>query len=176
MKMRIITVASLALLTASCASSPPKLNQNVQTLFMPANQSLHNATVRKRGVTPADLARIQTEETKALLASVGNDRQRLLVQWMFYVNGSDQMKKDMTSMRGEEGWVYMMTFVYHFQFTADEIRKALSLFPDPINPELQKENLFEGMIQVAEEKGWSSPTKTSTVPVEAAPSASPTVP
>ena len=101
--------------TASCASSPPKLNQDAQALFMPAKQSLHNATVRKRGVTSADLARIQTKETKALLASVGNDRQRLLLQWMFYVNGSDQMKKDMESVRGEEGWVYMMTFVYHCQ-------------------------------------------------------------
>ena len=84
---------------------------------------------------PEDLAQVETDETKALLNSVGNDRQKLLLQWIFYVNGSDQMKKDMTSMRGEEGWVYMMTFVYHFQFTADEIRKALSLFPDSINPE-----------------------------------------
>ena len=143
---------------------------------MPANQSLYNATARKRGVTTADLAKIQTKETEALLASVENDRQRLLLQWMFYVNCSDQMKKDMASMRGEEGWVYMMTFIYHFQFTADEIRNALSLFPDPVNPELQKKNLFEGMIQVAEEEGWRSPTKTSTVPVDAAPSASSTGP
>ena len=44
MKANITAVLLLALVTASCASSPPAVDPDVQPLFLPANRSLQRTT------------------------------------------------------------------------------------------------------------------------------------
>ena len=149
MRNAMVLTVLLAAVATSCTPAMPKISPDVQALFLPAARSLRH----QRGISDIDIAKIQTEATRALLHSVGNDRQKLLLQWMFYVNGSPQAKKDLGG-KGEDGWVNAMVFVYYFRFTESEIRNALRLFPDPIRPELAEEHFFEGMIRVANENGW----------------------